>query len=86
MQDVTEELLCCAKCDDEWYRVTVLKVEEKSVHVEYTDSGKTATLERRDLRKQLKDRLFALPPQAVKCRLADLPPPNVSHVMSYDVM
>ena len=86
MQDVTEGLLCCAKCDDEWYRVTVLKVEEKSVHVEYTDSGKTATLERRDLRKQLKDRLFALPPQAVKCRLADLPPPNVSHVMSCDVM
>ena len=62
-----------------------MKVEEKSVHVEYTDSGKTAILERRDLRKQLKDRLFALPPQAVKCRLADLPPPNVSHVMSCDV-
>lgn len=58
-----------------------MKVEEKSVHVEYTDSGKTATLERRDLRKQLKNSLFTLPPQAVKCRLADLPPPNVSHVM-----
>ena len=66
--------------------MTVLKVEEKSVHVVYTDSGKTATLERRDLRKKLEDRLFALPAQAVKCRLADLPPPNVSHVMSCDVM
>ena len=74
-------MLCCAKYDSDWYRVKVFKVEEESVHVEYTDSGKTATLERRDLRKQLEDRLFGLPPQAVKCKLADLPPPNVSHVM-----
>ena len=75
---VHKGLECCAKFNDQWYRVRLTSVSSEKLSVEYIDSGKRAELEKRNLRKALDIRLFSLPPQAVRCMLADLPPPGVS--------
>jgi tudor domain-containing protein 1/4/6/7 len=74
IQDAQEGMECCAKYNDQWYRVRLISVSPDKVAVEYIDSGRRADLERRNLRKALNTSLFSLPPQAVRCVLTGLPP------------
>ncbi|XP_078584676.1 tudor domain-containing protein 7-like [Branchiostoma floridae x Branchiostoma japonicum] len=66
----------CFSQDQCWYRAKVIALlEDDKVTVRYIDLGYSETVEKGSLRSlQSNPQLACLPPQALRCRLAGLPP------------
>lgn len=69
--------LCCAKYHEDggWYRARVTKVmkKERNVEVEFIDYGNKEVIQMLFIRNPdaVNKQVISLPPQAVKCRIAD---------------
>ncbi|XP_035659295.1 tudor domain-containing protein 7B-like [Branchiostoma floridae] len=66
----------CFSQDQCWYRAKIIALlEDDKVTVRYIDLGYSETVEKSSLRSlQSNPQLACLPPQALRCRLAGLPP------------
>uniref|UniRef100_A0A8B9BPA1 Tudor domain containing 7 n=1 Tax=Anser brachyrhynchus TaxID=132585 RepID=A0A8B9BPA1_9AVES len=70
--------ICLLPCKGKWARVEITIIHSRrALGVCFVDTGTVATVEASDLREipsQFLREVIAIPPQAVKCCLADLPP------------
>ncbi|OXB52702.1 hypothetical protein ASZ78_009330 [Callipepla squamata] len=70
--------ICLFPCKEEWTRVEITIIPSKrALGVCFMDTGRTAYVKISDLREipsQFLREVIAIPPQAIKCCLADLPP------------
>ncbi|OXB81751.1 UNVERIFIED_CONTAM: hypothetical protein H355_010312 [Colinus virginianus] len=70
--------VCLFPCKEKWTRVEITIIHsERALGVCFMDTGRTAYVKISDLREipsQFLREVIAIPPQAIKCCLADLPP------------
>ncbi|NXI63080.1 TDRD7 protein, partial [Anseranas semipalmata] len=70
--------ICLLPCKGKWARVEITIIHSRrALGVHFMDTGTVATVEVSDLREipsQFLREVIAIPPQAIKCCLADLPP------------
>ncbi|NXJ08229.1 TDRD7 protein, partial [Odontophorus gujanensis] len=70
--------ICLFPCEEKWTRVEITIIHSKrALGVCFMDTGRTAYVKISDLREipsQFLREVIAIPPQAIKCCLADLPP------------
>ncbi|XP_032062455.1 tudor domain-containing protein 7 isoform X1 [Aythya fuligula] len=70
--------ICLLPCKGKWARVEITIIHSRrALGIRFVDTGTVATVEASDLREippQFLREVIAIPPQAVTCCLADLPP------------
>ena len=73
-------LLCVAKfsVDGNWYRARITRELKNKYEVIFIDYGNVDIVYPNDIRK-LQDNLVSLPSQAIRCSLAYITGPTVSH-------
>ncbi|CAD8162146.1 unnamed protein product [Paramecium pentaurelia] len=79
-------LLCVAKfsVDGNWYRAKITRELKNRYEVLFIDYGNVDIVSQNDIRK-LPENLAALPPQAIRCNLAFITGPSISHELGNKV-